>query len=84
MLAAAAGYVPAIAGALSQELVDLATILNALRALSPGRHGAASPVLSRKEAAGPATGDDYFLARFWRRYRDRRPVSRLPRSAAQS
>ncbi|MBP1233894.1 heavy metal translocating P-type ATPase [Arthrobacter sp. PvP102] len=40
MVAAAAGYVPAIAGALSQELVDLATILNALRALSPGRHGA--------------------------------------------
>lgn len=37
MVAAAAGYVPAIAGALSQELVDLATILNALRALSPGR-----------------------------------------------
>ncbi|KIS29082.1 cobalt ABC transporter ATP-binding protein [Arthrobacter sp. SPG23] len=40
MVAAAAGYVPAIAGALSQELVDLATILNALRALSPGRHTA--------------------------------------------
>ncbi len=37
MLAAAAGYVPAIAGALSQEVVDLATILNALRALGPGR-----------------------------------------------
>jgi heavy metal translocating P-type ATPase len=42
MLAAAAGYVPAIAGALSQELVDLATILNALRALGPGRRGAGS------------------------------------------
>ena len=40
MVAAAAGYVPAIAGALSQELVDLATILNALRALSPGRNTA--------------------------------------------
>lgn len=40
MVAAAAGFVPAIAGALSQELVDLATILNALRALSPGRHPA--------------------------------------------
>ncbi len=36
MVAAAAGYVPAIAGALSQEVVDLATILNALRALSAG------------------------------------------------
>ena len=40
MVAAAAGYIPAIAGALSQELVDLATILNALRALSPGKKGA--------------------------------------------
>ncbi|QCB95777.1 cadmium-translocating P-type ATPase [Arthrobacter sp. PAMC25564] len=37
MIAAAAGYVPAIAGALSQEVVDLATILNALRALGAGR-----------------------------------------------
>ena len=48
MLAAAAGYVPAIAGALSQELVDLATILNALRALGSGRHGAASTVRPRE------------------------------------
>jgi heavy metal translocating P-type ATPase len=44
MLAAAAGYVPAVAGALTQELVDLATILNALRALSPGHHGPGSMV----------------------------------------
>ena len=50
MLAAAAGYVPAIAGALSQELVDLATILNALRALGSGRHGAASTARSREGA----------------------------------
>jgi P-type E1-E2 ATPase len=50
MLAAAAGYVPAIAGALSQELVDLATILNALRSLGPGHHGAASTVRSRESA----------------------------------
>ena len=50
MLAAAAGYVPAIAGALSQELVDLATILNALRALGPGRHGASSAVRARDAA----------------------------------
>ncbi|MGA7206212.1 MAG: heavy metal translocating P-type ATPase [Specibacter sp.] len=33
MVLAAVGLVPAVAGALSQELVDLATILNALRAL---------------------------------------------------
>lgn len=43
MVAAAAGYVPAIAGALSQEVVDLATILNALRALSAGRKGTRTP-----------------------------------------
>jgi hypothetical protein len=35
MVIAAAGYIPAVAGALLQELVDLATILNALRALRP-------------------------------------------------
>jgi len=52
MLAAAAGYVPAIAGALSQELVDLATILNALRALSPGRHTA--PPKGQAEASTSA------------------------------
>ncbi|MGO4383000.1 heavy metal translocating P-type ATPase [Specibacter sp. RAF43] len=33
MVLAAIGLIPAVAGALSQELVDLATILNALRAL---------------------------------------------------
>jgi hypothetical protein len=33
MLMAAVGLIPAVAGALSQELVDLATILNALRSL---------------------------------------------------
>lgn len=53
MLAAAAGYVPAIAGALSQELVDLATILNALRALGPGRHGASSAVGAGARRAPP-------------------------------
>ncbi|HEY8295344.1 MAG TPA: HAD-IC family P-type ATPase, partial [Micrococcaceae bacterium] len=38
MIMAAAGYIPAVPGALAQELVDLATILNALRALTPGRN----------------------------------------------
>ncbi len=33
MLVAAAGYLPPVAGALFQELIDLAVILNALRAL---------------------------------------------------
>jgi len=37
MVLAAVGHIPAVAGALSQEAVDLATILNALRALTPGR-----------------------------------------------
>ena len=51
MLAAAAGYVPAIAGALSQEIVDLATILNALRALRSGAPGTAG----RAAGASPRT-----------------------------
>ena len=33
------GYIPAIAGAATQEVVDLITILNALRARSAGRGG---------------------------------------------
>jgi P-type E1-E2 ATPase len=37
MIIAAFGYIPAVAGALLQELVDLATILNALRALAPAQ-----------------------------------------------
>ncbi|WP_423184531.1 heavy metal translocating P-type ATPase [Arthrobacter sp. NyZ413] len=41
MAAAAYGFIPAVGGALLQELVDLATILNALRALGPGRMPAA-------------------------------------------
>ena len=69
MIAAAAGYIPAIAGALSQELVDLATILNALRALSPGKKGSGTSEPGLK-AAGGATGPT--------------PVSRLPRSAERS
>lgn len=37
---AATGVLPAVAGALAQELVDLVTIANALRALRPGRETA--------------------------------------------
>ena len=74
MVAAAAGYVPAVAGALSQELVDLATILNALRALSAGRKGTGTkgPDAGTRglKAAGGATGAV--------------AASRLPRSAGQS
>jgi len=49
MSAAGFGLIPAVGGALLQELVDLATILNALRALHPG--------LNRQEGrtwSGPA------------------------------
>jgi cation transport ATPase len=37
MAFAAGGFLPAIIGAALQEAVDLATILNSLRALSDGR-----------------------------------------------
>lgn len=36
MIVAAAGYLPPVAGALFQEAIDVAVILNALRALAPG------------------------------------------------
>ena len=54
MAIAMTGYIPAVAGALLQELVDLATILNGLRAL----HGEdRTDKTARKPAAqpGPAT-----------------------------
>ena len=49
MLAAAFGLIPAVAGALTQELVDLAAILNALRALGGGR--TAERVAARRPAS---------------------------------
>ena len=39
MVAAAFGYLTPVAGALTQEAIDVAVILNALRALAPGWHG---------------------------------------------
>ena len=60
MLAAAFGFIPAVAGALIQELVDLAAILNALRALGGGRPsavpkpGADLPARVGAAAPGPA------------------------------
>ncbi|WP_104061308.1 heavy metal translocating P-type ATPase [Arthrobacter sp. 4R501] len=47
MVAAAFGCIPAVAGALLQELVDLATILNALRALRSGGRGNTTAVGGR-------------------------------------
>lgn len=38
MLGAGAGYITPLAGALLQEGIDVAVILNALRTISPGRH----------------------------------------------
>jgi P-type E1-E2 ATPase len=43
MAAAMTGYIPAVTGALLQEVVDLATILNGLRALHSGRERPATP-----------------------------------------
>lgn len=43
MAVAMTGFIPAVAGALLQELVDLATILNGLRALHGGRTRPALP-----------------------------------------
>jgi hypothetical protein len=59
---AAAGWLPAVWGALLQEAIDLAVILNALRALSPGRRepaaltGAGTPGQPRRPAVPQAGG----------------------------
>ncbi len=52
MIAAALGYLPPLAGALSQEAIDVAVILNALRALGPGR--SAASVIHRESELVPA------------------------------
>jgi heavy metal translocating P-type ATPase len=56
MVAAAAGYLPPVTGALLQEVIDVAVILNALRALRGGRRSArsAGEGLGRVEAAARA------------------------------
>jgi cation transport ATPase len=36
MLVAAGGWLPPVSGALAQEVIDLAAVLNALRAAVPG------------------------------------------------
>jgi heavy metal translocating P-type ATPase len=46
MIAAALGYLPPLAGALSQEAIDVAVILNALRALGSGQTAQASKVVT--------------------------------------
>jgi len=54
MVVAAFGFIPATAGALLQEFVDLAAILAALRAIG-GRRDAAAAAESRRVAASVAT-----------------------------
>jgi cation transport ATPase len=53
MVVAAFGLIPATAGAISQEVVDLVTILNALRAIG-GRQDTAA---ARQSAMAPAVAD---------------------------
>jgi heavy metal translocating P-type ATPase len=44
MMAAAVGWLPPVAGALTQEAIDVAVILNALRALAPGHKWGRPPM----------------------------------------
>lgn len=60
MGAAAFGWLPPVAGALTQEAIDVAVILNALRALSPGR--APRRLAMPAEAAGILHEDHRRLA----------------------
>ncbi len=54
MLVAATGSIPAVVGALSQEVVDLVVILNALRAVRPGRSEPAAVKLHSSRSAAHA------------------------------
>ncbi|MCY7290421.1 MAG: hypothetical protein LH624_19810, partial [Cryobacterium sp.] len=49
MLLAAFGFIPATVGALLQEFVDLATILNALRAIGGRRDAAVRARIAARE-----------------------------------
>lgn len=55
MIVAMTGVIPAVAGALTQELVDLATILYALRALGGPPSGLTSARPSRQERSNETT-----------------------------
>ena len=52
MIAAALGYIPPIAGALLQEGIDVAVILNALRATFEGQPSSSSPGVEAGAVAG--------------------------------
>lgn len=55
MLVAATGSIPAVVGALSQEVVDLVVIVNALRAIRPGRSESAAMKLQVSRSAADAS-----------------------------
>ena len=55
MAVAAFGWLPPVAGALIQEGIDVAVILNALRALGPGRHWGRT-LMPRSGSFGVAAG----------------------------
>ena len=50
MLVAAVGLLPPVAGALTQEAIDVVVILNALRALAPGHKAAGGPKMTQTAA----------------------------------
>ena len=56
MVAAALGYLPPVAGALLQEAIDVAVILNALRSLGEGRREGRNRLASSKAAQAIALG----------------------------
>ena len=56
MIVAAFGYLPPLAGALFQEAIDVAVILNSLRALGPGREDAMMSQVWRRNNRFPIAG----------------------------
>ena len=88
MVVAALGYLPPVAGALFQEAIDVAVILNALRALGDGRAVAPSlpearvrSLIAEHGSLGPTAGSH---ARARRPARRRRRTRRCGRSYARS
>ncbi|MBV2364145.1 heavy metal translocating P-type ATPase [Streptomonospora nanhaiensis] len=73
MVAAALGYLPPVAGAVFQEVVDVAVILNALRALASG--GWRRPPALRREEADLVRRLDAEHRALWPR------IERLPQAA---
>jgi hypothetical protein len=58
MVAAGLGYIPPVAGALLQEAIDVAVIINALRSLGEGRHGRTRPAAADAPSVAPARDKD--------------------------